>query len=461
MGSGRGTLADLCMLDQNGSASLEATIRARDAFILDCFDGTATYGEFATLGDVELAGTFSLPLPAGEYLLRMDGLVDSGETAFSLRLSPDVGTDCDGNGINDKEQIGDDPTLDRNRNLVLDACENPLVFEVPAAFATITEAIAAAQDGDIIRIAGGVYAETVDFSGKAIIIEGDASNPAAVVLDGASLDEPIVRADSGESGAVLRGVTLRNGRAGSPIPGAPSTRAGGGFYAWETVVTVEDCVFEANAATLGGGAFCRMGTATFRRCTFVLNECGAYGGGLNLSRCEGAVIEDCIFADNTAGASGGGFHAFGGSPVLTGCTFQTNLAQAPGGGLSWDSGNQGPALLENSSVLGNTSLTGGGGVATLFGTTPAINVLGTEICGNDPDQITGGFVDLGGNDICQCLADLSGDGQVNGTDLGLWLTYTLGPCDPKTPCPADLDGDGVIAGGDLGALLAAWGPCAN
>ncbi len=326
-------------------------------------------------------------------------------------------------------------------------------------YPTIQSAIDAGVDGSVIRLAHGTYSEPIDFKGKSLTLEGDPSNPQAVILDGAALDGPIVRADSGEAGAVLRGVTIRNGRSGSPIPGAPSTRAGGGFYAWETTVTVEDCVFEANAATLGGGAFCRMGAATFRRCTFLLNECTAYGGGLNLSRCSDGVVEDCIFADNVAGASGGGFHAFGGSPVLSGCTFETNLSQTPGGGLSWDAGGQGPARLEHSTVVGNTSLTSGGGLATLFGTAPVINVLGTEICGNQPDQITGGFVDLGGNDVCECSGDLNGDGLVNGTDLGLWLVYAGDSCDPGEACPGDLDGDGEVSGGDLGVLLSGWGVC--
>ncbi|MCA9283986.1 MAG: hypothetical protein KDA22_02135 [Phycisphaerales bacterium] len=53
-----------------------------------------------------------------------------------------------------------------------------------------------------------------------------------------------------------------------------------------------------------------------------------------------------------------------------------------------------------------------------------------------------------------CPADLSGDGVVDGTDLGqllgAWGSGLAG---------ADLDGDGSVGGGDLGMLLAAWGAC--
>lgn len=51
-------------------------------------------------------------------------------------------------------------------------------------------------------------------------------------------------------------------------------------------------------------------------------------------------------------------------------------------------------------------------------------------------------------------ADLSGDGNVDGADLGL-LLGAWGAC-AKPCCPGDLDGSGQIDGADLGLLLAAW-----
>lgn len=48
--------------------------------------------------------------------------------------------------------------------------------------------------------------------------------------------------------------------------------------------------------------------------------------------------------------------------------------------------------------------------------------------------------------------DLSGDGLVDGTDLGTLLS-SWGPC---VGCTADLNGDGVVDGLDLGLILSAW-----
>jgi len=51
-----------------------------------------------------------------------------------------------------------------------------------------------------------------------------------------------------------------------------------------------------------------------------------------------------------------------------------------------------------------------------------------------------------------CPGDLSGDGIVDGGDLGILLGAW-----GSSGSPADLNGDGVVDGGDLGALLACWG----
>ena len=53
-----------------------------------------------------------------------------------------------------------------------------------------------------------------------------------------------------------------------------------------------------------------------------------------------------------------------------------------------------------------------------------------------------------------CPADLSGDGVVDASDLGIFLAY-WGP----KPNAGDLNEDGVVDAVDLGLLLSMWGPC--
>jgi len=57
--------------------------------------------------------------------------------------------------------------------------------------------------------------------------------------------------------------------------------------------------------------------------------------------------------------------------------------------------------------------------------------------------------------LLTCAIDLSGDGRINGADLGLLLN-NWGPCPQTGPCIADLNGDSDVDGADLGILLNAW-----
>jgi hypothetical protein len=54
-----------------------------------------------------------------------------------------------------------------------------------------------------------------------------------------------------------------------------------------------------------------------------------------------------------------------------------------------------------------------------------------------------------------CPADIDGDGQVGGADLGVLLSSW------GTSGAADINGDGIIDGADLGTLLSSWGACAQ
>jgi hypothetical protein len=52
-----------------------------------------------------------------------------------------------------------------------------------------------------------------------------------------------------------------------------------------------------------------------------------------------------------------------------------------------------------------------------------------------------------------CVADLNGDGVVNGADLGILLANW------GKPGATDLDGNGTTDGADQAILMGAWGPC--
>ncbi|MDG2020618.1 MAG: hypothetical protein P8J59_01565 [Phycisphaerales bacterium] len=101
----------------------------------------------------------------------------------------------------------------------------------------------------------------------------------------------------------------------------------------------------------------------------------------------------------------------------------------------------------------------------LCGTQTSIATIEDGVCGEQlwirVSGIDGG---TGSGDIsiecfgssCPCIADLNGDGQVDGADFGLLLS-AFGPC--SRDCAADLDDSGNVDGADIGLLLALWGEC--
>ena len=59
----------------------------------------------------------------------------------------------------------------------------------------------------------------------------------------------------------------------------------------------------------------------------------------------------------------------------------------------------------------------------------------------------------------QCTGDLTGNGIVDGADLGTILSYWGPRTQDPTSIASDLDDNGLINGADLGLVLSSWGPC--
>ena len=149
--------------------------------------------------------------------------------------------------------------------------------------------------------------------------------------------------------------------------------------------------------------------------------------------------------------------------LLDGCTITGNIAGVDGSAVEYheDVGwHLGKMRLVNCTITGNRSGSvpqmGAGGL-TVTGTMQSCTVdAGTIICDNLPRNIKGPYLIAGSPAICDCLADLSGDGVVNGGDLGLLLN-AWGPTQPTGA--GDVNHDGVVNGADMALLLGAWGAC--
>jgi len=140
---------------------------------------------------------------------------------------------------------------------------------VPDKYATIQEAIDAAEDGDIIVVQAGVYRESIDFRGKNITLQSVDPDDKTVV------EETII--DGGGSGTV---VSFRSGEnEGAVLSGLTITRGSGVLISGGSSPVIEKCIIEDNNAEFGAGIAVFDSSPTIRDNTITGNA-GFLGGGL-------------------------------------------------------------------------------------------------------------------------------------------------------------------------------------
>ncbi len=243
-------------------------------------------------------------------------------------------------------------------------------INVPEDQETIQLAINASENGDEVLVAPGVYLETINFGGKAIVIAslilttGDRAYIDSTVID-ADGNGPVVVFNNRETeGSVLCGFTITNGIQGW----------GGGI----------DCQGEIRPQLLD--------------LHVTGNLANNAGGGIYCTRGAAPLIERCLIDNNRANAQGGGgigifMDAF---PVIRNCKILNNSApNASDGGGIWISG--GGVSVTDSEISGNDAFLGGGLYATLA---VSVDIRNSTIRGNsseDEDGATGGITIRGRN----------------------------------------------------------------
>lgn len=371
-------------------------------------------------------------------------------------------------------------------------------IHVPADYPTVQEAInAAAASGDEIIVAPGTYHELIDFDGKAILLRSS-DGPEVTILDGAGLNDSVVKCVSGEgSETILRGFTITNGTAVS----------GGGIRITGSGPVVMDCWFVGNHTTSGsgGGLDSETGSNTLvLDCVFRSNSASNDGGGLHTQSSIITVI-NTLFADNRAdghsGSHSGAIAAGSSTVVVLNCTLHGNAANSRVGGIGnaasavtlancilWnnppaelygqDGGNttvaysdiaggfpgtgnidmdpmfldaaNGDLRLQTGSPCADAGDNGGvpGGTTTDLDGKPR---FADDYCAADTGNGEAPMVDMGAYETPTCWVDLTHDCTVNTLDvlvfLGLWVQ-----CDPL----GDWNGDGVCNTLDVLLFLNGW-----
>jgi parallel beta-helix repeat protein len=290
---------------------------------------------------------------------------------------------------------------------------------VPNQYATIQAAIDAAESGDDVVIADGVYSgpgnHVLDTAGKCITVCSASGDPNTCTIDCQGGDWGFDFHTHVRSDAVVRGLTIRNARYGgvncdysSPtlvdctFTGNVGSSTGVHFNYYSRPQLIH-CTITDNTGS-GGGVFCIANSSpTLTNCTItrnggggvycdtscnpVLIDClitdnaGAHGGGVWCVYWSSPTFVNCLITGNTGGYGGGVYCWYNCSPTLTNCIITDN-AGGHGGGVYCEA-YSGPTLT-NCTITDNT---GGNGAGVYCQSTSSPAVINCILWGDTPAEI--------------------------------------------------------------------------
>ena len=291
------------------------------------------------------------------------------------------------------------------------------------AFTSIGVGLGAAEVGDELWVAGGVYPEAIvmqpgvalygGFAGTEGVREARDIAANETVIDASSVDAPN-HAVTGADVSVLDGVTVTGGQADFLDPFNPddpdgygggvyakaismilancrfannlSAQNGGGIYGEGSVFTITDCAFVGNSTTGGGGGAGLAGLlsiVTLSRCRVESNHASGGGGGVLAIASTVGIAQSLILGN--IGGLGGGLGTFAGSNVTVENTVLGGNSAGLAGGAIY---NTASVSLRNCTLSGNSAGATGGGVETPSGGTfTAVNSI---FWGNEAAEFNSG-----------------------------------------------------------------------
>lgn len=232
---------------------------------------------------------------------------------------------------------------------------------------------------------GGAADLTITGPGADVLtVSGDADGS-----DGPTAGDSRVFTISAPSATTMRAIsdlTIADGYASGTAPG-------GAIYATSGSLSLEDVVVSGSRAINRGGALSfGGGTLSIIDSELTGNEAGSSGGAIEVVAASELEITDSIISGNSSGSGGGAIDTtekyFTGGAEIDGTKISDNEATDSGGGIQ----TAGPLSLSGVTIADNTAGQAGGGIAAgnKYG---ALNVEESTITGNS--ALTGG----GGIDV--------------------------------------------------------------
>ena len=319
--------------------------------------------------------------------------------------------------------------------LVLVGTSFAATIHVPGDHATVQNAVGAAADGDVIKIAAGTYHESgIQLENKAITIEGTINNDGSLgtIIDAGC--DPEMDADpdfwgcavfkiiAGEGPkTILRYLIITGGVGTDNIPG----NGGGGIQITNSSPRISSCIIRNNFSwASGAGISCINSSASIESCLIKDNEAG---GGLSCVVNSSLIITNCTFSGNSNWAN------------------ENTAAGA-------DIGPYSKAKFAYCIFTDNTQGNINHGVNTDLraGETSFVTLENCTVCGTG-DHVQGLIAHVGENHISDCTddGDLDGDGDVDADDLSA-LHAAAGICQ------SDVNHDGATDINDILEVIAGW-----
>ena len=169
------------------------------------------------------------------------------------------------------------------------------IIHIPADQPTIQAGIDIAVDADTVLVAPGTYTESINFSGKNILVASyyitspDSNLINETIIDGSQTDRVVTFEGEEDSTAVLCGFTIQNGAA---------TEGGGISCINYSNPTLDHLLIILNDSDKGGAVFCSLSSPTLTNCTIVANT-SQFGGAVYAEVNSQIDVINCILWGNT------------------------------------------------------------------------------------------------------------------------------------------------------------------
>jgi CSLREA domain-containing protein/uncharacterized repeat protein (TIGR01451 family) len=199
---------------------------------------------------------------------------------------------------------------------------------------------------------------------------------------------------------------------------------GGAIYNVSSLI-LQDSTFNQNSAEFGGAIFNLSGAeTTIQTSDFITNSASGNGGAIN----SGGIllIQESLLMNNTGENGGGIYNRSGGLLTIIGSSIIYNASSGDGGGVYLSNGSA--LTMTESTMAVNLTLGSGGGIyattSTAFSTENRINVTNSTLSLNRSENGGGILVDGLGDPIAITLTHvtLTGNEAVTGISGGTVIT---------------------------------------